>query len=56
MSSARDEAPGVHHMRALGTTVTVAVDCPDRIVGAEAILVDELDAIDLGVQPIPSGF
>ena len=34
-------------MRALGTTVTVAVDCPDRIVGAEAILVDELDAIDL---------
>jgi thiamine biosynthesis lipoprotein len=41
------EAPGVHHRRALGTTVTLAVDHPDRIARAEAILVGELDAIDL---------
>ncbi|HUC35502.1 MAG TPA: FAD:protein FMN transferase [Acidimicrobiales bacterium] len=37
---------GVVHMRALGTTVTLAVDRPDRISSAQAILVEELDAID----------
>ncbi|MGD0255433.1 MAG: FAD:protein FMN transferase [Acidimicrobiales bacterium] len=34
------------HTRALGTTVTLAVDRPDQIELAESILVGELDAID----------
>jgi thiamine biosynthesis lipoprotein len=39
-------AAGVTHLRALGTTVTLAVDRSDALTVAEAVLRDELDSID----------
>jgi thiamine biosynthesis lipoprotein len=41
-----ERAAGVTHLRALGTTVTLALDRNDALVVAETILRDELDAID----------